>query len=362
MNPLQKMATLGQSPWLDYIRRDMIHDGTLARMRDEGVLGVTSNPAIFEQAIAQSNLYDDSIRALAAEGKTAMEIYDILTVADVQDAADVMRPVWEASGGQDGYVSLEVSPLLANDTNGTILDAHRLHREVNRPNVMIKIPATLAGLAAIQQCLADGIPVNVTLLFSRRRYQAVMDAYIDAVAERAAKAKPVQVASVASFFVSRVDSLLDAQLDAKGAPDLKGKLAIANAQGAFADFRAAFAGPKWEQLEADGAWKQRVLWASTSTKNPDYAPLMYVEALVGPDSVDTIPAATLEAYKHDGQPADRLTGSADDAAQVLARAAEVGIDMEAVAAELEADGVAKFVDPFHKLINSIDAKRLAVLS
>ncbi len=362
MNPLQKMATLGQSPWLDYIRRDMIHDGTLARMRDEGVLGVTSNPAIFEQAIAQSDLYDDAIRALAAEGKTAMEIYDILTVADVQDAADVMRPVWETSGGQDGYVSLEVSPLLANDTNGTILDAHRLHRAVDRPNVMIKIPATLAGLPAIQQCLADGIPVNVTLLFSRRRYQAVMDAYIEAMTERAAKAKPVQVASVASFFVSRVDSLLDPQLDAKGAPDLKGKLAIANAQGAFADFRAAFSGAKWEQLESEGAWKQRVLWASTSTKNPAYAPLMYVEALVGPDSVDTIPAATLEAYKHDGQPADRLTGSADDAAQVLARAAELGIDMEAVAAELEADGVAKFVDPFHKLINSIDAKRLAVLS
>ncbi|HCM73654.1 MAG TPA: transaldolase [Armatimonadetes bacterium] len=360
MNPLQKMASLGQSPWLDYIRRDMIHDGTLARMRDEGVLGVTSNPAIFEQAIAQSDLYDDAIRALAAEGKTAMEIYDILTVADVQDAADVMRPVWEASGGQDGYVSLEVSPLLANDTNGTILDAHRLHRAVDRPNVMIKIPATLAGLPAIQQCLADGIPVNVTLLFSRRRYQAVMDAYIEAMTERAAKAKPVQVASVASFFVSRVDSLLDPQLDAKGAPDLKGKLAIANAQGAFADFRAAFSGAKWEQLESEGAWKQRVLWASTSTKNPAYPDLLYVDNLIGPDTVNTMPPATYAAFRDHGMVARTLDRDVETALAQLAALPELGIDLSAVTDQLEIDGVNAFIQSFANLLAAIEAKTRAL--
>ncbi|MBX3096599.1 MAG: transaldolase [Fimbriimonadaceae bacterium] len=358
MNPLQKLHTLGQSPWLDFIRRDYVRDGRLAQLRDEGIRGVTSNPAIFEQAIAGSDIYDEEIQRLAAEGHDAMTIYDILSVGDVASAADVFLPVWEASDGRDGYVSLEVSPLLAHDTNATIADAHRLHRAVNRPNVMIKIPATLGGVPAIRQCLSDGIPINVTLLFGRERYAAVMQAYADAMQERADNGRNTDIASVASFFVSRVDSLLDPRLEEKGRGNLVGELAVANALAAYGDFREFFDGPAFEGLLAIGTPVQRVLWASTSAKNPAFSPVKYVEALIGPDSVNTMPLNTIESYLEMGKPEDRAAEGVSRARQILAEAKQIGIDTEEAANELESDAVQKFVDPFQKLISSIEAKRL----
>jgi len=360
MNPLQRLHEFGQSPWLDFIRRDYIRDGRLAALRDQGIRGVTSNPAIFEQAIAQSEIYDEEIQRLSAEGHDAMTIYDILSVADVSEAADVFRPVWDESEGADGYVSLEVSPLLAHDTNATIADAHRLHRAVNRPNVMIKIPATLAGIPAIRQCLADGIPINVTLLFGRGRYELVMKAYADAMQERADAGRSTAIASVASFFVSRVDTLLDPKLESLGRADLVGKLATANALAAYGDFRTFFSDANFGELRRSGTPVQRILWASTSAKNPAFSPVKYVEPLIGPDSVNTMPLNTIEAYLAQGDPADRADDEVPGALAILQEAKELGIDTEEVAAELEADAVQKFVDPFQKLISSIESKRLAL--
>jgi transaldolase len=359
--PLHQLVDLGQSPWLDFIRRDMIQNGEMAALRDKGIRGVTSNPAIFEQAIAQSNVYDDAINALASQGKSALEIYDDLSVEDVQMAADVFRSVYDESHGEDGYVSLEVSPLLAHDTNATIADAHRLWKRVDRPNVMIKIPATLAGVPAIKQCLTDGININVTLLFGLDRYKAIIDAYIEALEERSAKARPLQVASVASFFVSRVDTLLDPQLTERGLNHLVGKLAVANARAAFFLYQDAFEHARFKPLWTEGAPVQRVLWASTSSKNPAFSPIKYVEELVGPATVNTMPLATINAYLESGQPQDTVSPSRAEAEATLADAAANGIDMEAIAMALEADAVQKFVDPFHKLIDSIEAKRTAIV-
>jgi transaldolase/glucose-6-phosphate isomerase len=372
-NPLIELQRLGQSPWHDNIRRGLLTSGELRRMVKAGdVTGLTSNPTIFEQAIAEGSDYDDEIRALARKGKSAPEIADALTVEDIRDAADVFGPVYERSGGADGYVSIEVAPTLAHDTERTIAEAHRLWRTVKRPNLMVKIPATAAGVPAIEQCIADGLSINVTLIFSLVRYDEVMDAYLNGLKRRVAAGKRIdRIASVASFFVSRVDTAVDKLLDEKLAtagPDqaaqlhqLKGKAAIANAKLAYAAFRKKFGGERFAELASHGARLQRPLWASTSTKNPDYPDVYYVEALVGPDTVNTMPPATIKAYKDHGRPEVRLDKDLDEAAAALQRLEDAGISMDAVTAKLEADGVASFAKSFESLIAVVGAWREALL-
>lgn len=363
MNPLQKLADFGQSPWLDFIRRSYIDDGSMQKLIEKGIKGVTSNPAIFEQAIAGSNDYDSLIISLTGEGLSALEIYDALSIQDVGDAADLFRPVYDSTNGLDGYVSLEVSPHLAHDTEGTLQDARRLWAKLNRPNVMIKIPATKAGIPAIKQSLIEGININVTLLFSVERYREVAIAYVEAMAERKKKGLDLKVASVASFFVSRVDGLVDQQLQSSDNPesgDLMGMAAIANSRIAYGVFEEIFGTTDWQEIESAGAWKQRLLWASTSTKNPDYSPVLYVDQLVGPDTVNTMPLNTIDSYLELGDPADRLTRTVRDAEITLSKVEACGIDMSAVTQKLEDDGIAKFVEPFDQLIASIETKRQSI--
>lgn len=358
MNPVRRLSDFGQSPWLDFIRRGYVRDGSLARLvAEDGVKGVTSNPAIFEQAIAHSDDYDGAVAELAAQGKTAEEIYDVLSIEDVREAADVFRGVYEETNGLDGYVSLEVSPLLAHDTQGTIADAHRLWAALDRPNVMVKVPATRAGVPAIERLLADGVNINVTLLFGLERYRAVADAYVRAIRTRAERGQDLRVASVASFFVSRLDTLLDPQL--AGHEAMQGQAAVALSRVAYGIYGEVF-GPDFDDMRSQGAWTQRLLWASTSTKNPAYPKTMYVDALVGPDTVDTIPLATVEDYRAAGDPADRLTGTAEAAAKTLHQIEALGFSFEKLADELEEQAVQKFVDPFKSLLAAIEAKRSKV--
>lgn len=366
MSALAQLPTYGQSPWLDFINRRFLVDGSLTRLIEEdGIRGVTSNPAIFEQAIARSHDYDEQIAYLTGEGLSALEIYDRLSVQDVAMAADQFRFVFDATNELDGYVSLEVSPHLAHDTEGTLADARRLWRELSRPNVMIKVPATQAGIPAIQQLLTEGINVNITLLFSVDRYREVAEAYVAAMMARAKQGLPPAVASVASFFVSRVDSLVDAQLAEIGTPEalgLQGQAAVANSIRAYGVGLEVFGNPDFQALIKDqGARVQRLLWASTSTKDPRYPKTKYVEALIGPDTVNTLPLATIDDYRDAGQPADRLTGSLPQALATLDQLKNVGIDMDAVAQALEDDGIAKFVVPFDTLIEAIEAKRQSVV-
>ncbi len=363
MNPVQQLSTLGQSPWLDFIRRSFVQDGSLKRLIDEdGVRGVTSNPAIFEAAITGNTDYDEAIIIQASAGKTPLEIYDILTIEDVGAAADLFKGVFHDTKGLDGYVSLEVSPLLAHDTEATIADARRLWKALNRPNVMIKVPATQAGLPAIKTLIADGININVTLIFSLTRYKEVAEAFILGLEQRAAKGESLEIASVASFFVSRMDTMIDPMIEAKGATDLEGEIAVANAQAAYGIYQDIFHGPRFAALAAKGAWSQRVLWASTSTKNPAFAKTKYVEALIGKETVNTLPLQTIEDYRVEGHPADRLAGSRDAAAKVLAKLESSGINLEEVCQALEDEAIKKFVDPFHKLIAAIETKRDSVMA
>src|SRR5215471_12493210 len=316
MNPLTELAKYGQSVWLDYIRRSLITSGELKRLVDEdGLGGVTSNPAIFEKAIDGSDDYASAIQEISDRhpGLDAKEVYERLAIQDIQDAADVLRPVYDRTGSHDGYVSLEVSPELANDTNGTLAEARQLWKEVARPNVMIKVPATPAGLPAIRALISEGINVNVTLLFARDAYEAVAHAYIEGLEARLAAGQPLaHVASVASFFVSRIDTAVDALLEARlktasGADQprlerLVGKVAIANAKLAYQSYKRLFAEPRWQPLQARGAQRQRVLWASTGSKNPRYSDVLYVEELIGPETVNTVPPATLAAFRDHGRP------------------------------------------------------------
>ena len=372
-NPLVELQRLGQSPWHDNISRGLLTSGKLKKMvRDGDITGLTSNPTIFEQAIAQSKDYDDDIRALARKGKSPDEIFDALAIADIRAAADVFAPVYKRTDGADGYVSIEVAPRFAKDTAATIKEAQRLWKTVARRNLMVKIPATAEGVPAIERCIADGLNINVTLIFSLERYDEVMDAYLGGLEKRAAKGLPIdRIASVASFFVSRVDSAVDKQLDQKikeTGPDqqaqlqqLEGKAAIANAKLAYAAFRRKFGDGRFAALKARGAHVQRPLWASTSTKNPAYPDTYYVEALIGPDTVDTMPPATIVAYKDHGKPAPRLEDGMDAAAAVLQRIADAGISMDEVTAKLEADGVASFAKSFDSLIGVVSAWREALL-
>lgn len=367
MNRLQALREQGQSVWLDYIERGMLKSGELAELVADGVAGVTSNPSIFQSAIAKSDAYTEDLQVLIDRDLSNKEIYEALAIADIQAAADIMRPVYDGANGQDGFVSLEVAPDLAYDTDATIAEARRLHAAVQRPNLMVKVPATKAGIPAIRQLIADGININVTLIFSLDRYADVKEAYLQGLEERMKAGKPVdRAASVASFFVSRVDVNIDGQLDKLSAAHpadairyaaLKGKAAVANAKLAYAQFEEKFAGPRWETLAAAGARVQRPLWASTSTKNPAYPDLIYVDTLIGPHTVNTMPPQTLEAFKDHGAPMRTVDQDLAGARGALAALAQAGIDMDEVTEELEADGVKKFADSFVDLLNTIDERR-----
>lgn len=360
MTKLQKIGEFGQSIWLDFISRKAIQDGTLQRFIDDGVVGMTSNPAIFEKAMSGTD-YDSDIVKLAKEGRTSLDIYDHLAVADVQAAADLLRPIFDRTNRLDGYVSLEVSPTLAQDTQGTIDAAIRYWKWVDRPNLMIKIPGTLEGLPAITAAIAEGINVNVTLLFAPSRYVQVIHAYFAGLEKlHAAGGDLSKVRSVASFFLSRIDSLVDGKLESIGTPEakaLEGKAAIASAKQAYLDYEAEYATERWKKLSAAGANIQRLLWASTSTKNPAYPDTLYVETLIGPETVNTLPTETIQAYLDHGDAADRLKDGISEVPGTFAKLKEVGIDMPQVALDLEADGLKKFVDPFEKLQNLLEKKR-----
>ena len=371
-NPLLKLEAFGQSIWMDFIRRGMIASGQLQQLIEEdGLRGMTSNPSIFEKAIAGSHDYDDAIRELALEGKSVDQIYTALTVVDIQRTADLFRPVYERLDGADGFVSLEVSPYLARDTAKTIADARRLWGAVARPNVMIKVPATIEGLPAIQQLIGEGINVNITLLFGLPRYRQVAEAYLAGLETLAAQGKPLKsIASVASFFLSRIDVLLDPTLEKTMAVDKSkadfaatchGEVAIFSAKAAYQMYKEIFESERFGKLKAQGARTQRLLWASTSTKNPTYSDLKYVEALIGSDTVDTIPLETLAAYRDHGKPASRLANDAVKASETLRRLCEVGIDLDLVTQQLEDEGIQKFVTAFDQLMNTLQEKRVAAV-
>jgi transaldolase len=364
-NPLLQLTRLGQSLWYDYITRDLVTSGHLKKLiEDDGLRGMTSNPTIFEKAIAGSHLYDDDIRRLSDQGHTPAQIFESLAVADVQSACDVFLPLYRELDGADGYVSIEVSPALANDTDGTIHEALRLWKAVARPNAMIKIPGTRAGLAAITRCIADGINVNVTLLFSIERYAAVLEAFLAGLESRLGDDLPIEhIASVASFFVSRVDTKVDPLLErARGGERLLGKVAIANAALAYDIFERILETPRWKRLAGAGAHPQRPLWASTSTKDPRLPDIYYVEALAAPHTVNTLPPETFEAYRDHGAPAVRIQESVATAPAQLDALRDAGIDLTAVTRELEEEGVAKFAASHAAVLAGIEAKTGALAS
>jgi transaldolase len=357
-NPLLRLNQLGQSIWYDYITRDLLLSGELQKLiRNDGLRGMTSNPTIFEKAIAGSHLYDDDIRRLSDRGRTAAEIFETLAVADVQAACDAFLPLYHESQRRDGFVSIEVSPRLAHDTEGTVLEADRLWCAVGRPNAMIKIPGTQAGLAAITQSIAAGISVNVTLLFSVERYAEVIEAFIRGVESRLERGLEISsIGSVASFFVSRVDGKVDALLNRSADRTLQGKIAIANAALAYRLFRRSQESERWIRLSMAGAGPQRPLWASTSTKDPQYPDVYYVEALIASDTVNTVPPETLDAYRDHGQPALRIDEAIAAAPARLEALDRAGIDLRAITRELEDEGVAKFAASHAAVLSGIDAK------
>lgn len=359
MTKLQDLNEVGQSVWYDFIRRDMLTGSGLDDLVAAGIRGVTSNPSIFEKAIADSTLYDDQIASL--RDLNPAEIFEALAIDDIRAAADILRPVYDASDGHDGFVSLEVSPELAHDTSATIADAMRLWSAVDRPNLMVKVPATAAGIPAIEELTAAGLNINATLMFSLSDYEAVAMAYIHG-AERAAD--PSTLASVASFFVSRVDAATDAALEGVGsdhALSLRGRAAVANAKVAYQRYQELFEGERFADLRAAGTRPQRVLWASTSTKNPEYNDVMYVEDLIGPNTVNTAPPATIDAFiEHGTVDADTLLVDMDEAATFIRSLPDVGVDFDAITETLQVDGVESFADAYAGLLGAIDRKRLQI--
>lgn len=363
MNKVKQIHSFGQSIWLDFIDREIIASGKLKKLiNEDGVRGVTSNPAIFEKAITGSADYDSDIRTLAESDKTNEEIFFGLAIADIQKAAGLFEGVYnEGTVGSDGYVSLEVSPFLALKTDETAKQAQELWNAVNRKNVMIKIPGTKPGLAAIRQSIANGININVTLLFGLPRYQEVAEAYIAGLEDRLAAGNSItQVASVASFFLSRIDVLVDPMLDEKGLAGLKGEVAIASAKKAYEIYKNVFSGPRWEKLVAQGAKPQRLLWASTSSKNPAFKDTKYVEALIGPDTVDTVPLETIEAFRDHGIAANTLAQGLNEATETLNKLKEAGISIDAITQQLEDEGIEKFNKPFEKLLQAIEDQKSKV--
>jgi transaldolase / glucose-6-phosphate isomerase len=367
-NPLRALLGYGQSMWLDYIRRDLITSGSLKTMIEEdGLRGMTSNPAIFEKAIAESSLYDDILKSLASRNDLDTKArYEQIAIRDIQDAADLLRPVYESSKFRDGYVSLEVSPLLALKTQETIEEARRLWKAVNRENVMIKIPGTAEGLPAIRQAIGEGINVNVTLLFAQEVYEKVAEAHIAGLEDLAKRGGDLKkIGGVASFFISRIDSLVDSMINdkLKTATDVQqqallksllGKVAIANGKLTYLRYQRIFSGPRWQALAAQGAQTQRVLWASTSTKNPAYRDVMYVEELIGPDTVNTMPPATIDAFRDHGRLRNSLTEDVAGAQNVMDNLARTGISIKEVTTKLTDDGVKLFADAFHKLLAAVE--------
>jgi len=360
MERMQQLHEIGQSIWLDYIERSMVQSGELQRLVDAGVTGVTSNPTIFQQAISKSDAYRADLQKSVAQGLPPKEIFEALAVADIQAAADVLAPVYKSAKGEDGHVSIEVAPDLAYDTEATIAEARRLWAAVNRPNVMVKVPATEPGIAAIRQLISDGININVTLIFSLERYAAVKEAYFQGLESRIAARQPIaQIASVASFFISRVDANVDEQLKKLSSSNgidpqaLMGKTALANAQLAYAQFQEKFSGTRWQRLADEGAQRQRPLWASTSTKNPKYSDLLYVEPLIGPYTVNTMPMPTLQAFWDHGVVANTVGNDIAAAQQLFPKLADLGIDINEVTTLLEREGVEKFATSYNELIETI---------
>src|SRR5579863_4910261 len=366
-NPLKELLNFGQSMWLDYIRRDLFTTGKLKQLiADDGLRGMTSNPAIFEKAIGESSLYDDMLKSLASRADLDTTArFEQLAIRDIQDAADALRPVYESSQFRDGYVSLEVSPYLARKTADTIAEARRLWKTVNRDNVMIKIPGTAEGLPAIRTAIGEGININVTLLFAQEVYVQVAEAYIAGLEDLAARGGNLKKeAGVASFFISRIDSLVDSMIDAKLKTttdpnqqallkSLLGKVAIANGKLTYQRYQKIFSGPRWQALAAKGAQTQRVLWASTSTKNPAYRDVLYAEELIGPDTVDTMPPATIDAFRDHGRVRNSLAENVAGAAKVMSDLAKAGISMKEVTDKLTNDGVKLFADAFDKLLAAV---------
>ncbi len=367
-NPLAQLSKVGQSPWYDQMTRSLVTEGTLKKMIEEdGLRGLTSNPTIFEKAISGGKDYEQALKTLVAKGASLDAIYDGLVVEDIASAADVFRPVYDATNGKDGFVSIEVSPLLANDTAGTVAEARRLHAKLARPNVRIKVPATPAGLPAIEELIAEGISVNVTLIFSGEVYAHVADAYIRGLEKRQSNGGDLsKVASVASFFVSRIDTAVDKKLNElvkagnKDAAALIGKAAIANAKLAYETFEEITDGERWQNLSSAGAQMQRPLWASTGTKNPAYSDVLYIETLIGPDTVNTIPPATYNAFRDHGKVKVTIHDDLSGAHQVFAKLKELGIDLKAVTDELTAAGVKSFADSYNNLIAVIERRKQEV--
>ena len=369
-NPLKKLSTLGQSIWIDYIRRDLIASGELRRLIEEdGLRGMTSNPSIFEKAIAESNIYDQDIRDMATNKKDVKIIYEALSQRDVQNAADEFKSVYEKTSDKDGYVSLEVNPHLAHDTKGTIEEARRLWVALNRPNVLIKVPATSDGLPAIQQLISEGINVNVTLLFGLPRYRQVAEAYIAGLEVRLAQGKPIKhITSVASFFLSRIDTLVDPLVEkflepvgknTEIAKKVHGQVAISSAKAAYQIYKEIFGSNRFKKLADKGVRAQRLLWASTSTKNPDYSDVKYIEEIIGPDTVNTVPLKTIDAYRDHGDPKLRLEQDVKEADLIMAQLPELGININKVTQQLEDEGVKKFNEPFDKLMEALTKKSSA---
>jgi transaldolase len=357
--PLQQLDEHGQSVWIDFLSRAFVEKGELKDLIEKGVKGITSNPTIFQSAIADGDDYDEQLREILKEETEPKEVFLQLAARDIQGACDLLKVVHDEGSGRDGWVSLEVDPNLAHDTQGTIDEAARLHELVDRPNLFVKIPATREGLAAIEESIARGIPINVTLIFSLERHREVAEAYLRGL-ERLIESggDPSRLASVASFFVSRVDTEADKRLDEIGGHDeLKGKLAIANAKLAYQSYKEIFSGDRWEALEAKGASSQRCLWASTSTKNEDYKDTIYVEDLVGPETVNTMPPALIEAVQDHGEIADRLEQDVEGARKVLDDLKEAGIDYDDVVETLEREGVEKFAKSFKELFSDVESKR-----
>jgi transaldolase / glucose-6-phosphate isomerase len=368
VNPLKKLLIYGQSVWLDYIRRNLITSGELKRLIEEdGLRGMTSNPSIFEKAIAGSTDYTDFLHSLKGRHDLDAKVrYEMLAIRDIQDATDLLRPVYDSANRKDGFVSLEVSPYLANDTEGTIAEARRLWKTVNRENVMIKVPGTPAGLPAIKQLIGEGININVTLLFSQQVYEEVAEAYIAGLEQYSKSGGDLShVASVASFFISRIDTLIDSIATEKlkntsdGAQQtllksILGKIAIANGKLTYQSYLKIFSGPRWDALAKKGAQTQRVLWASTSTKNPNYRDVLYVEELIGKDTVNTIPPATFDAFRDHGKLRNSLTEGIDEAGQTMETLPKVGISMKEVTDKLTKDGVKLFADAFDQLLGAVE--------
>ncbi len=362
MGKLHDLADLGQAIWFDYIQRSLISSGELQNLIDQGVRGVTSNPTIFEKAIAGSHDYDDALRRLAKNGKSTQEIYEELVLRDILLTADLFLPVYVNTRGLDGFVSLEVSPKLAYDTDNTVQEGKRLFKALGKPNVMIKVPATDAGIPAVEALIAGGVNVNVTLLFSLSQYVKAAEAYISGLEKHLSAGGDIsKIASVASFFVSRVDTSVDAELAKIGNKDLLGKAAIANAKIAYGRFKSIFSGHRWERLAGNGAHVQRVLWASTGTKNPGYSDTLYVDKLIGPHTVNTLPPSTLGMFLDHGQVSPSLEAGLEHAKNLMDQLAELGLNLDAITKKLEEDGVRSFASSFESLLNSIDTKRKEVL-